>query len=122
MRGAAPIQGVETSIDNKVDEPIPFPILRSLDFGGLFGLPGIEPADVPLWYGVIFIVDMQMAFLSPPFGYSLLPEERRTAADFDGDDLPRRGTVHLPSGNWSCPLHRLPGNYLWLPKVIYGGS
>ena len=27
--------------------------------------------DVPLWYGVIFMVNMQMAFLSPPFGYSL---------------------------------------------------
>ena len=24
-----------------------------------------------LWYGVIFMVNMQMAFLSPPFGYSL---------------------------------------------------
>ena len=26
---------------------------------------------MPLWYGVIFMVNMQMAFLSPPFGYSL---------------------------------------------------
>ena len=32
---------------------------------------GVTPAEVPLWYGVIFIVNMQMAFLSPPFGYSL---------------------------------------------------
>ncbi|TGT00394.1 hypothetical protein EN856_37240, partial [Mesorhizobium sp. M8A.F.Ca.ET.213.01.1.1] len=31
---------------------------------------GVAPEDVPLWYGVIFMVNMQMAFLSPPFGYS----------------------------------------------------
>ena len=44
---------------------------KSLEWGGLFGLPGVRAEDVPLWYGVIFMVNMQMAFLSPPFGYSL---------------------------------------------------
>ncbi|WP_245525725.1 TRAP transporter large permease subunit [Mesorhizobium sp. M00.F.Ca.ET.216.01.1.1] len=52
--------------------PIFLPILKSLEFGGTFGLAGVAPEDVPLWYGVIFMVNMQMAFLSPPFGYSLL--------------------------------------------------
>ena len=51
--------------------PIFLPIMKSLEFGGLFGLPGVRPDDMPLWYGVIFMVNMQMAFLSPPFGYSL---------------------------------------------------
>ena len=51
--------------------PIFVPILLKLSFGGLFGLAGVKPEDITLWYGVIFIVNMQMAFLSPPFGYSL---------------------------------------------------
>jgi TRAP-type mannitol/chloroaromatic compound transport system permease large subunit len=51
--------------------PIFVPILKALQFNGVFGIPGVAPADIPLWYGVIFMVNMQMAFLSPPFGYSL---------------------------------------------------
>src|SRR5881227_2528397 len=51
--------------------PIFLPIMKSLPWTGLLGLPGVKAEDVPLWYGVIFMVNMQMAFLSPPFGYSL---------------------------------------------------
>ena len=51
--------------------PIFLPIMKSLAFGGLLGLPGVPSGDIALWYGVIFMINMQMAFLSPPFGYSL---------------------------------------------------
>jgi TRAP-type mannitol/chloroaromatic compound transport system permease large subunit len=51
--------------------PIFLPILKGLQWEGVLGLPGVRSEDVPLWYGVIFMVNMQMAFLSPPFGYSL---------------------------------------------------
>src|SRR5438045_9754035 len=51
--------------------PIFVPILTKLTFTGVFGIPGVQPDDIPLWYGVIFIVNMQVAFLSPPFDYSL---------------------------------------------------
>src|SRR5574338_542645 len=51
--------------------PIFVPILTALSFNGMFGFAGVKPDDISLWYGVIFIVNMQMAFLSPPFGYSL---------------------------------------------------
>src|SRR5207253_8544362 len=51
--------------------PIFLPIMKSLDFSGVAGMAGVRPEDIPLWYGVIFMVNMQMAFLSPPFGYSL---------------------------------------------------
>src|SRR3954447_5480394 len=40
--------------------PIFLPIMKSLEWGGLFGLPGVRTEDVPLWYGVIFMVNMQM--------------------------------------------------------------
>lgn len=51
--------------------PIFIPIINSLDFAGLLGLPGVAPADVALWFGVLYLINMQMSFLSPPFGYAL---------------------------------------------------
>ena len=75
--------------------PIFLPIMKSLEWGGLFGLPGVRPEDVPLWYGVIFMVNMQMAFLSPPFGYSLFYlEKRRAARNHDGHDFSRGRQLH----------------------------
>ena len=86
--------------------PIFLPIMKSLEWGGLFGLPGVRTEDVPLWYGVIFMVNMQMAFLSPPFGYSLFylksvapPEITmatifRAALQFHGTAMARRRALH----------------------------
>ncbi len=66
----------------------------------------MKPTDVPLWYGVIFMVNMQMAFLSPPFGYSLFylksvapPEITmatifRAAREFHGAAVARRRALH----------------------------
>jgi TRAP-type mannitol/chloroaromatic compound transport system permease large subunit len=51
--------------------PIFVPIIKSLTFPGVFGFPGPAPEDVLLWFGVLYIVNMQMSFLSPPFGYAL---------------------------------------------------
>ena len=38
--------------------PIFVPILTALSFGGVFGISGVKPDDISLWYGVIFIVNM----------------------------------------------------------------
>ena len=71
--------------------------------------PGVAPADVRLWYGVIFMVNMQMAFLSPPFGYSLFYLKSVAPPQIThGDDLPLGHAVHLPAGDRGRPLHRLP--------------
>ncbi len=51
--------------------PIFVPLSKTLAFDGIFGLPGVAPAEVPLWFGVVYMVNMQMSFLSPPFGYAL---------------------------------------------------
>ena len=51
--------------------PIFVPLIQALSFDGVFGLPGVDAADVSLWFGVIYLVNMQMSFLSPPFGYAL---------------------------------------------------
>src|SRR5438876_926514 len=100
--------------------PIFLPIMKSLEWGGLFGLPGVRPEDVPLWYGVIFMVNMQMAFLSPPFGYSLFylksvaPPEISMATIF-------RSSVNFMALQWLglglCIL--FPQIVIWLPSVVY---
>src|SRR5205085_385212 len=36
--------------------PIFVPILTAISFTGVFGIPGVKPDDISLWYGVIFIV------------------------------------------------------------------
>ncbi|MGB0087589.1 MAG: TRAP transporter large permease subunit [Rhodomicrobiaceae bacterium] len=100
--------------------PIFLPIMKSLTWAGVFGLPGVKPEDVPLWYGVIFMVNMQMAFLSPPFGYSLFylksvaPPEISMATIF-------RAAVNFMVLQWTgvglCII--FPQIVVWLPSVLY---
>ena len=102
--------------------PIFLPIMKSLPWGGLFGLPGVKPDDVALWYGVIFMVNMQMAFLSPPFGYSLFylksvaPPQITMATIF-------KAAVNFMVLQWIgvgfCIM--FPQIVLWLPSVVYTG-
>ncbi len=100
--------------------PIFVPILKGADFSGVFGLPGLDPQDVALWYGVIFIVNMQMAFLSPPFGYSLFylksvaPKEVSMATIIRGA-LPFLGLQALAVS--LCII--FPGIVTFLPKLFY---
>ena len=103
--------------------PIFLPILVSLSFPGIAGIAGVEPKDISLWYGVIFMVNMQMAFLSPPFGYSLFylksvaPPEVSMATIF-------RSAVPFICLQWVglglCIV--FPGIVTWLPKALYGGQ
>jgi tripartite ATP-independent transporter DctM subunit len=103
--------------------PIFLPILVSLQFPGVFDLPGVAPGDVPLWYGVIFMVNMQMAFLSPPFGYSLFylksvaPPQISMAMIFQSA-IPFICLQAL--GNALCIV--FPQIIIWLPRIVYGGD
>src|SRR3982751_5926291 len=100
--------------------PIFLPIMKGLSWSGMFGLPGVRSEDVPLWYGVIFMVNMQMAFLSPPFGYSLFylksvaPPEITMATIF-------RSAVNFMALQWLgvglCIV--FPQIVVWLPSVLY---
>lgn len=100
--------------------PIFLPIMQGLNWEGVFGLPGVKSSDVSLWYGVIFMINMQMAFLSPPFGYSLFylksvaPPEISMATIF-------RASVQFMAlqalGLAICIV--FPQIILWLPSVVY---
>jgi TRAP-type mannitol/chloroaromatic compound transport system permease large subunit len=100
--------------------PIFLPIMQGLNWEGVFGLPGVKASDVSLWYGVIFMIIMEMAFLSPPFGYSLFylmsvaPPEISMATIF-------RASVQFmvlqALGLTICIV--FPQIILWLPSVVY---
>jgi tripartite ATP-independent transporter DctM subunit len=102
--------------------PIFLPIMKSLTWTGIFGASGVRAEDVPLWYGVIFMVNMQMAFLSPPFGYSLFylksvaPPQITMATIF-------RASVNFMALQWIgvglCII--FPQIVLWLPSIVYSG-
>ena len=101
--------------------PIFVPLIKTLSFDGVFGLPGVAPADVALWFGVVYMVNMQMSFISPPFGYALFylksvaPPEV-TMAQIYRSSLPFMVLQAL--GLSICII--FPEVVLWLPRLIYG--
>ncbi len=101
--------------------PIFVPLMRVLPWDGLFGLPGVAPADVALWFGVVYMVNMQMSFLSPPFGYALFylksvaPPEITMAVIFRSA-LPF--LILQAVGLAVCII--FPEIVLWLPRLVYG--
>jgi TRAP-type mannitol/chloroaromatic compound transport system permease large subunit len=44
--------------------PLYVPLVATLDLG-------IPPGDVLIWYGVLYTITCQIAYLTPPFGYNL---------------------------------------------------
>jgi TRAP-type mannitol/chloroaromatic compound transport system permease large subunit len=103
--------------------PIFLPILKSLDFSGLAGLAGVPPEQIPLWYGVIFMVNMQMAFLSPPFGYSLFYLKSVAPPQITMGMIFRAAIPFLclqALGVGLCIV--FPQIVLWLPSLVYTGK
>jgi tripartite ATP-independent transporter DctM subunit len=102
--------------------PIFVPILTKLTFGGVFGLQGVDPKDIPLWYGVIFIVNMQMAFLSPPFGYSLFYLKSVAPPQISMGTIFKAAVPFIclqAIGNALCIM--FPQIVLYLPSKFYAG-
>src|SRR3569832_1201833 len=103
--------------------PIFLPIMKSLPWTGLFGLPGVPPEDVALWYGVIFMVNMQMAFLSPPFGYSLFYLKSVAPPEISMAMIFRSAVpfLSLQTHN-NTQNNKFPKIVLWLPSLVYAGA
>ncbi|MGM0536713.1 MAG: TRAP transporter large permease subunit [Pseudomonadota bacterium] len=101
--------------------PIFVPLIKGLTFDGVFGLPGVDPSDVSLWFGVIYLVNMQMSFLSPPFGYALfyikgVCPPHITMAQIFRSSFPFLGIQAL--GLLLVIL--FPALVTWLPNLAYG--
>jgi TRAP-type mannitol/chloroaromatic compound transport system permease large subunit len=89
-------------------------------------IPIIAPIVVdygydPLWFGIMFAVNLQTSFMTPPFGPSLFY--------LKGVCPPEVKTIHLYKGIIPFVILQLigltiiaiwPGLVTWLPSVVYG--
>ncbi|NVD34781.1 TRAP transporter large permease [Marinobacter lutaoensis] len=101
--------------------PIFIPIVEALEFPGLFGLPGVPGEDVVLWFGVLYLVNMQMSFLSPPFGYALFYIRGVCPPEITMGTIFKSSLVFLAIqalGLFICIL--IPSAVTWLPNLVYG--
>lgn len=101
--------------------PIFVPLMKTLPWDGVFGMPGIAASDVPLWFGVVYMVNMQMSFLSPPFGYALFYLKSVAPPEITMGIIFRSAIPFLliqAIGLAICVI--FPQVILWLPKMVYG--
>jgi len=101
--------------------PIFVPLMQTLPWDGLFGLPGVAPEDVPLWFGIVYMVNMQMSFLSPPFGYALFYLKSVAPPEITMAIIFRSALPFLflqAVGLAVCII--FPEIVLWLPRLVYG--
>lgn len=98
--------------------PIFVPIIKALG-AAAFGLS--DPNDLVLWFGVLYLVNMQMSFLSPPFGYALFYLRGVAPPEIPMTDIFKSALPFLALqivGLVICML--FPQVITWLPNIVYG--
>ncbi|WP_350334228.1 TRAP transporter large permease [Coralliovum pocilloporae] len=98
--------------------PIFVPIIKGLG-AHFFGLD--SSTDLALWFGVLYLVNMQMSFLSPPFGYALFYLRGVAPPEIPMSDIFKSALPFLSLqilGLSFCML--FPDLILWLPRLVYG--
>jgi tripartite ATP-independent transporter DctM subunit len=86
--------------------PICFPIVKNLGFD-------------PVWFGILFVINMQMGYATPPFGYQLfylksVAPEGITTADIYKSVLPFIAVLILGM----ALIMIFPQIALWLPELM----
>ena len=73
------------------------------------------------WFGVLFIVNMQMAFLTPPFGFCLFYMRGIAPPEVTMGDIYRSILPFIPL-QLTCVLLVMffPQLVLWLPDLVFG--
>jgi len=90
--------------------PIYIPIIKSLGFD-------------PIWFGVLYLVNMQMAYLTPPFGYCLFLMKGVCPPDISMGDIYRSVWPFVViQGIGLAIIMIFPQIVLWLPHLVFGGG
>lgn len=98
--------------------PIFVPIIKTLG-AAAFGLD--SPEDLVLWFGVLYLVNMQMSFLSPPFGYALFYLRGVAPDTIPMSDIFRSALPFLAIQTLGLVLCMLfPQIIIYLPRLVYG--
>jgi len=95
--------------------PIIAPIMAGLDFGGL------DKEQILLWFAILFAVNLQTSFLTPPFGYALFYIRGVAPAEI-GTRIIYRGIVPFVIIQLIALLLCIafPQLALWLPETVLG--
>jgi len=75
----------------------------------------------PVWFGVLFIVNMQMAYLTPPFGFTLFYMRGVAPLEVSLLDI-YRSVIPFVGIQWIGVFLVMffPQLALWLPTVAFG--
>lgn len=93
--------------------PLYVPLVATLDLG-------IPQADVLVWYGVLYTVTCQIAYLTPPFGYNLFLMRAFAPPEITMGDIYRSVTPFaLVMALTLILLMVFPNIVLWLPNLVY---
>lgn len=88
--------------------PIYVPIIQTLGFD-------------PLWFGVLYLINMEMATLTPPFGYCLFLMKGVCPPDITMGDIYRSVTPFVMiQGLGLAIVMVFPQIALWLPGLLFG--
>lgn len=95
--------------------PLVAPIIGMLDFG-------MTPEQTLLWFAILFAVNLQTSFLTPPFGYALF-YLRGIAPPGMPIGVIYRGIVPFVAIQLVALVIAIlyPGLVLWLPEVLAAG-
>lgn len=96
--------------------PIFIPIIKTMTFGG-----HVAPEEIMVWFGVLYLVNMQMSFLSPPFGYALFYLRGVAPPEIPMSDIFKSALPFLALQILGLVLcMTFPGLITWLPRLVYG--
>ncbi|WP_028300519.1 TRAP transporter large permease [Oceanospirillum beijerinckii] len=91
-----------------ITAPLFVPIVESLGFD-------------TIWFAILFIVSMQSAYLTPPFGYNLFYMRSVAPPEVTIYDLYKAAVPFILLQILGLALLLMfPGIALWLPEVLYG--
>ena len=98
--------------------PIFVPVIKALG-AQAFGFS--DPDDLVLWFGVLYLVNMQMSFLSPPFGYALFYLRGVAPPSIPMSDIFKSALPFLAIQVIGLALcMKFPTIITWLPNLVYG--
>ncbi len=74
----------------------------------------------PVWFALLFMVQMQIAYISPPFGYSLFYLYSVVPKDVTMNDLYRAAWPFIGVQFLGLAIFIIwPNTVLWLPKLLF---
>ena len=74
----------------------------------------------PVWFALLFMVQMQIAYISPPFGYSLFYLYSVVPKDVTMNDLYRAAWPFIAIQVLGLAIFIIwPNTVLWLPKLLF---